>query len=77
LLALSSIAGAGHARAQAVDCVAVEGQPLASNVERLVRALESLGRPLPGNLAAALDRAGAARDASVLQRLTTLWCSWP
>ena len=32
---------------QTLDPVDVEGQPLAANVERVVRALESLGAPLP------------------------------
>jgi len=49
--------------------VAVEGQPLAANIERVVRALESLGAPLPGDQATALARAGAARDATEQQRL--------
>jgi hypothetical protein len=69
VLALSSIAVTDRARAQAVDFVSVEGQPLAANVERLIKALESIGKPLPGDLVAALARAGAQRDASAQQRL--------
>ena len=65
----SSIAVVDLAQAQSLERVAVEGQPLAANIERVLRALESLGSPLPGDLAAALARAGAARDASALQRL--------
>src|SRR5262249_24276681 len=55
-------------RAQPPEPVDVEGQPLAANVERVARALESLGAPLPGELTAELARAGADRDASALQR---------
>ncbi|MFI5455179.1 MAG: CehA/McbA family metallohydrolase [Isosphaerales bacterium] len=54
-------------QAQASEPVSVEGQPLAANVERVVRALESLGAPLPAVTAAALAKAGGKRDASGLQ----------
>jgi hypothetical protein len=47
--------------------VTVEGQPVAANVERVVRALEFLGAPLPEATAAALAQAGGKRDASALQ----------
>jgi hypothetical protein len=63
------IAGEPPARAQKIEIVAVEGQPLASNIERIVRSLESLGAPLPKDLANALDRAGAVHDAPEQQRL--------
>src|SRR3954454_13277972 len=66
LLALALIAPADRARSQVVP---VEGQPLAANVDRVVQALEFLGAPLPGETAAALAKAGAARDGSALQRL--------
>ena len=49
--------------------VAVEGQPLASNVERLVDALEYLGAPLPAATRTELIAAGRARDAAKLQHL--------
>ncbi len=45
----------------------MEGQPLAANVERVVRALEVLGTPLPEMTVAALAKAGAKRDAPGLQ----------
>jgi hypothetical protein len=51
------------------DVVEVEGQPLASNVQRLVQALELLGAPLPVETTSALQVAGRARDASKLQQL--------
>jgi hypothetical protein len=55
--------------AQEMEAIAVEGQPLGANVERVVKALESLGAPLPGETARALAQAVAARDDSALQRL--------
>jgi len=64
-LALSAPAATAHA--QATEPVTVEGQPLAANVERVVRALESLGAPLPDVTVAALAEAGGKRDASGLQ----------
>jgi hypothetical protein len=57
------------ARGQSLDRVAVEGQPLAANVGRVVRAMDSLGTPLPGEMAAALARSGGDRDAMAQQRL--------
>ena len=47
--------------------VAVEAQPLAANIQRVIEALESLGTPLPADLRAELTRAGRARDAKTLQ----------
>jgi hypothetical protein len=49
--------------------VAVEGQPLAANIRRVVVALDSLGAPLPADLRAGLAKAGEARDAARLQAL--------
>jgi hypothetical protein len=46
-----------------------EGQPLASNVERLIQALELQGTPLPGETRRALQAAGRARDARTMQQL--------
>jgi hypothetical protein len=64
-----SLAVAGAARAQPPEVVAAPDQPLASNVERVVRALESFGSPLPPELVAELAKAGAAREAMTQQRL--------
>ncbi len=47
--------------------VAVEAQPLAANVERLVDALEYLGAPVPAGVRRDLLEAGQARDAKALQ----------
>lgn len=49
--------------------VPVEGQPLAANAVRVVQALAQLGTPLPRGTVAALEKAGAARDAAKLQAL--------
>src|SRR5438309_533169 len=68
LLALMLLASDGRVSAQMPEVVPVEGQPLAANVERVARALELLGAPLPGETAVELARAVAARDAGELQR---------
>jgi hypothetical protein len=52
-----------------VPAVAVEPQPLAANVSRLMEALEYLGAPLGARLRAELTRAGQSRDAAKLQAL--------
>jgi hypothetical protein len=64
LLALASLLAS--ARAQSVP---VEGQPLASNVTRLLQALETLGTPLPADKTAALTAAAKAQDAAKIQDL--------
>ena len=46
----------------------VDGQPLAANVGRVVRAMESLGTALPAGAVAELTKAGEARNAELLQR---------
>src|SRR5437016_1400491 len=46
----------------------VEGQPLGANAERLAKALEFLGFPLPADRAQALDAAIRARDATKIQQ---------
>ncbi len=56
---------ASFARALAPE--PAEGQPLAANVERVVRTLDALGAPLPGETSEALAKAIADRDASGLQ----------
>src|SRR5262245_25598801 len=58
------------ARADALPVVGdVEGQPLAANAERLAKALEYLGSPLPADVAKALDAAVQARDAARVQQI--------
>ena len=49
--------------------VAVEGQPLAANVNRVLQALDTLGSPLPNETLESLVRAAMARDAAQLQKL--------
>jgi hypothetical protein len=56
-------------RAADVDVVAVEGQPLAANVLRVVQALESLGAPLPRDVSEQLAAAAKGREAGRLQQL--------
>src|SRR5262245_39539648 len=52
-----------------LDVIEVEEQPLASNVERLMQALEFLGAPLPIETTNALQSAARARDARRIQQL--------
>jgi hypothetical protein len=58
-----------RALAQNLRTVAVEGQPLGSNVTRLLQALETLGTPLPADAARALTAAAKAQDSAKLQEL--------
>lgn len=57
------------ARAQKLETVEVEGQPLAANVKRLMEAMEYLGAPLPAEVSKSLKDAADARDAQKLQQL--------
>ena len=54
------------AAAQPID---VEGQPLAGNARRVLKALESMGTPLGEDQAAAVLRAADMQDAAKLQEL--------
>ena len=47
----------------------VEGQPLAANAERLVKALEFLGAPLPGRRREGPQAAVEAKDAKKIQKV--------
>jgi hypothetical protein len=62
-----------HARASGAEpppvVTDVEGQPLAAAADRLARALQSLGVPLPTEAAEALKAAVAVRDAARVQKL--------
>jgi hypothetical protein len=70
LLCAGLLLGAGSpARANKLEPVEVEGQPLGANAARLVKALDFLGAPLPEKQKAALERAVRARDARALQKL--------
>jgi hypothetical protein len=56
-------------RADKLEVVATEGQPLAANAERLLDALQFLGAPLPAETVQALKAAVRARDARKIQEL--------
>jgi hypothetical protein len=62
-VAIATTAGPG------LSPVAVEGQPLGANIERVTQALEYLGAPLTAALRADLASASRARDAMKLQAL--------
>lgn len=68
-LLIAALLFAGQASAQELTPVAVEGQPLAANVKRLVQALEYLGAPLPAQTQKSLLAACDERDAAAIQRL--------
>ncbi len=69
LLATALLVPGGRAGAKDIEPVAVEGQPLAANVDRAIRALGYLGAPLPDDAIARLSRAVGERDAAAIQRL--------
>src|SRR4051794_10877306 len=66
-LALAPSVPGAIARARGQEPATTEGQPLAANVERVIRAMESLGSPLPDETLVALARAGGERDVRRLQ----------
>jgi hypothetical protein len=59
---------AAPARAQKLEPVEVEGQPLAANVERLLEALQFLGAPLTDETTTTVKAAAKDRDARKLQQ---------
>jgi hypothetical protein len=52
-----------------LDIIDVEGQPLAANVERVIKAFDLLGQPLPSATVRELEGAAKARDAKKVQQL--------
>ncbi len=52
-----------------LEVVEVEAQPLASNAQRLIQALEFLGAPLPVQTVTALQAASQAQDSARIQQL--------
>src|SRR5437660_1227417 len=64
LIGFSAILAAANAQS-----VPVEGQPLASNVGRVLQALDTLGAPVPANLRTALAAALKAQDSAKIQAL--------
>jgi hypothetical protein len=69
LALLACVLAAAPAAGQAPEPIEVEGQPLAANADRLLKALEFLGAPLPAKTAKQLSKAIEARDAKKLQQL--------
>lgn len=69
VLSIALFTPANPACAADIESVAVEGQPLAANVNRLLESLAMLGAPLPKETAERLAQAGKARDAAGLQRV--------
>ena len=55
---------ASTSRSVQAAVVEVEGQPLAANVERLIKAMDFLGTPIQPDLSRKLAEAGTARDAA-------------
>jgi len=66
---LAASVNAGHLGAQTVEPIAVEGQPLANNAQRLLQTLDVLGSPFPGEQADALRVAIKARNAAKIQQI--------
>ncbi len=68
--ALLTLFGSGMSiHGQTLDYVAVEGQPLAANVSRLLQALDSLGTPLPSDVAKQISAAVKSQDAAKIQEV--------
>ncbi len=68
-LILGLAAGATPLRADKLEVVATEGQPLAANAGRLLEALQFLGNPLSAETTAALKAAITARDGRKIQEV--------
>ena len=71
-LTLALLLGAAGSSLRAADLppvVAVEGQPLAANAERLLKALDFLGAPAPAATAKELTAAIEVRDAKKIQQV--------
>jgi hypothetical protein len=68
-LILGLAAGAAPLRADKLEVVATEGQPLAANTGRLLEALQFLGAPLSAETTTALKAAITVRDARKIQEL--------
>ncbi|HEX2522621.1 MAG TPA: hypothetical protein VHP35_10890, partial [Terriglobia bacterium] len=68
-LILQGLGAVPQTAAPNLEPIDVEGQPLSSNVERLIQALELVGTPLPAETRRALQTAVRARDARTIQEL--------
>ena len=60
LMAAALLVPGGRAGAKDLEPVAVEGQPLAANADRAIRALGYLGAPLPDDALARLSSSWSA-----------------
>jgi hypothetical protein len=69
LVVLCGLLFAGLTAGQAQQAVMVEGQPLAANVSRLLKALDFIGYPMSAKTTPELNKAIQARDAARLQEL--------
>ena len=69
LLSLNAISVVAVQSTGEVDIIAVEGQPLAANILRVLETLQTLGHPLERNLQHRLKVAAAVRDGRLLQQL--------
>ena len=69
LATVVTVAFGSLASGQELPPVAVEGQPLAANVRRLLQALDFLGAPMPADSVTSLKAACDERDAAKIQRL--------
>ena len=69
LLLLPSISTSQAFGQERPEIVSVEAQPLAANVERLLRAFDFLGRPFPQEARSKLSGAAKARNGRDLQTL--------
>src|SRR3954469_22914749 len=58
-----------HAADQLPIVADVDGQPLGQNADRIVKALDFLGTPLPADVVSSLNTAIEARDSKKIQEL--------
>src|SRR5262245_29747029 len=68
LLLLGTLTGVARPADRPPVVPDVEGPPLAANAERLAKALDFLGTPLPADAAAALRPAVEAKDPAAIQK---------
>src|SRR5262245_29197976 len=68
-LVLALVTSTSLSADEALPVVAVEGQPLAANVRRVIQALDLVGQPLAAADRTALEAAAQDRDHARLQTL--------
>src|SRR5262249_33447629 len=67
-VALAALLTLAPGRVGAQQPIDVEGQPLAANINRLLKALDFLGNPLPPDTTKALSAAAADKDVIKIQK---------